>query len=570
MSDLYRLALALRGANDSSLAQLIHERSLVISEYKDFFDLAQAILAPKSLALIMASCTAGQIRALRALLAEEKISKEQLKLLAQDLLVWDSGDPQIFDWLREKLLEHPKTLSLKVIQDAPILIDSASVDRDCGIHAFEAMQAVTEIIFDLEHHLVREVGKSALGLPDVKRLSTHLGKPKEYVRAIFDLARSAGFVSPAAGRFRPTKDGVGWLGFTPQKRWQLLAQAWIAMLGEAGCKEVSGELRNSMSVTLPNLLDVCFPFGASGTKLARLNELAEIIGLSSQGAIASWFAQTLKSPAEAAKLISHHLPSEQDRIIIQGDLSIIAPGPLPAKVEVSLRRFAETENIGLASGYRISALSISSGLEDGMSESEIRSLLESLGGAPLPQPVDYLLRETAERFGRIKIQAEGKSSIVLVTDPLLAKQLFIDSKLKGFMLSAHPLGLSCPIEAELLYHSLRDAGYIAVRVDENQRVIRPSTPVMENESAHSFADQLERLRAADLATEPVENDLERKIQLALRSKSTLQVEVSANGQLLSFLLEPIGIANGRLRARDRKADIERTLPVSAITSITIG
>ena len=39
---------------------------------------------------------------------------------------------------------------------------------------------------------------------------------------------------------------------------------------------------------------------------------------------------------------------------------------------------------------------------------------------------------------------------------------------------------------------------------------------------------------------------------------------------MSFSLEPIGVANGRLRAKDRKADIERTLPVSAITSITIG
>jgi hypothetical protein len=39
---------------------------------------------------------------------------------------------------------------------------------------------------------------------------------------------------------------------------------------------------------------------------------------------------------------------------------------------------------------------------------------------------------------------------------------------------------------------------------------------------------------------------------------------------MNFVLEPIGLANGRLRARDRKADIERTLPVSAITSIVIG
>ena len=63
---------------------------------------------------------------------------------------------------------------------------------------------------------------------------------------------------------------------------------------------------------------------------------------------------------------------------------------------------------------------------------------------------------------------------------------------------------------------------------------------------------------------------EYKIQLALASKSILLVEINANGKVMNFVLEPIGLANGRLRARDRKADIERTLPVSAITSIVIG
>lgn len=41
MSDLYRLALALRSANDAALSILVHERSLSLSEFKDFFDLTK-------------------------------------------------------------------------------------------------------------------------------------------------------------------------------------------------------------------------------------------------------------------------------------------------------------------------------------------------------------------------------------------------------------------------------------------------------------------------------------------------------------------------------------------------
>jgi hypothetical protein len=87
-----------------------------------------------------------------------------------------------------------------------------------------------------------------------------------------------------------------------------------------------------------------------------------------------------------------------------------------------------------------------------------------------------------------------------------------------------------------------------------------------------FHDQLTRLRKQDLeiSDQAPESDVDRKIQLALASKSILLVEINANGKVMNFVLEPIGLANGRLRARDRKADIERTLPVSAITSIVIG
>jgi hypothetical protein len=85
-------------------------------------------------------------------------------------------------------------------------------------------------------------------------------------------------------------------------------------------------------------------------------------------------------------------------------------------------------------------------------------------------------------------------------------------------------------------------------------------------------EQIERLRAQDveMADAAPASDMERKILLALKTKSSLQVQINANGKIIDYLLEPIGIANGRLRARDRKADIERTLPVSAITSILIG
>jgi hypothetical protein len=148
----------------------------------------------------------------------------------------------------------------------------------------------------------------------------------------------------------------------------------------------------------------------------------------------------------------------------------------------------------------------------------------------------------------------------------------MDSKLKTFGLRKSEGAIISSLEPETLYHALRENGYLAIRVDESGKIIAPSA--IHKNSSHTalFQDQLIRLRKQDLeiSDQAPESDVDRKIQLALASKSILLVEINANGKVMNFVLEPIGLANGRLRARDRKADIERTLPVSAITSIVIG
>jgi len=37
--------------------------------------------------------------------------------------------------------------------------------------------------------------------------------------------------------------------------------------------------------------------------------------------------------------------------------------------------------------------------------------------------------------------------------------------------------------------------------------------------------------------------------------------------LADYVLEPAGLAGGRLRARDRAADVERTLPLASIVAV---
>ena len=575
MSDLYRLALALRSADDAALSILVHERSLSLAEFKDFFDLAQAVLTPKSQALIISSMSNSEIGSLRSLLAEEKVSKEQVSFLASDLLVWSAKEPVVYDWLAERLKENPRTASLRIVTEQQTAPEQESIDRDCGIHAFEAMQSVTELVFSLDQHFVREVSKGSMGLPDVKRLSSHLGKSKEYVKAIVELAKVSGVIAISEKRFHPTDLADSWIASDPKSRWQVLANAWLAILGASGSKELALQLGQNPSKSLAELVGSSFPLvnASAQSRISRVAELADAIGLSGNGFAASWLAVVLAGKvAAAAKSVDQRLPAQQERIIVQADLSIIAPGPLSSTLEIELRKFTDTENIGLATGYRISPLSISCGLEEGMTEKQIRTLLEKLSGTVIPQPVDYLISETASRFGRLKITGHESGSKLISTDELLATQILMDSKLKSFGLRKSEGEIVSMLEPESLYHALRENGYLAIRVDGSGKVIAPSALHKNNSHTAMFEDQLARLRKQDLeiADQAPESDVDRKIQLALASKSILLVEINANGKVMNFVLEPIGLANGRLRARDRKADIERTLPVSAITSIVIG
>ena len=62
--------------------------------------------------------------------------------------------------------------------------------------------------------------------------------------------------------------------------------------------------------------------------------------------------------------------------------------------------------------------------------------------------------------------------------------------------------------------------------------------------------------------------LERQLEVAIKAKALIVVTISMHdGTTSEYLLQPTSIAGGRLRALDRKSDIERTLPVSHISAV---
>jgi hypothetical protein len=588
MSELLKVAAALRSMSDEKLQNLITERMINSAQLVDFFDLAEALTKPSSVSAAIAGLPLSQAREIRQLAVGKFVNQKIAAELADQMLVSLAPEFTPFESTLESLAEFSKinppslnTVSIVTIEvsDAP---EQEQIDRDAGVEIFETLQALTELIFDLEHRYVREVGRKNVGLPDLKRLATHLHKSTDYAKQIYELANLAGLITLSDGRWQLSLGAESWLIWQPAERFSHLAKTWRSILGDASAKELlSGFKKQAGVISLDLQLKQTYPFadGSVSSKIAKLANLAALIGLGADGWMSSWTKAVLNAEfGRAGNEAATKLPTPQRRLICQADLSLIAPGPLPTQVEITIRRFADTEQIGMASTYRLSALSLSHGLETGLTIADIRKLLEEMSDKALPQPIEYLLNEAQQRFARLQIveAEEGERVYLRSTDKVLLAEILNESKLKPFgLVQLEDDSLATRFEAEVIYFGLRELGFVAVRVDKDGKVISPlaaSVKKHEQEQINSVAADIARIREQEekIGTAPDDDDLQRQIQLAIKNKAKATFTVtSSSGAEIEFLLEPIGIANGRLRAKDRKADIERTLPIASIIRVTL-
>ena len=184
MSELLKVAAALRSMSDAKLQNLITERMINSAQLLDFFDLAEALTKASSVSAAIAGLPLSQAREIRHLAAGTCVNPKIAAELADQMLVSPAPEFTPFESTLESLAEFSKinppslnTVSIVTIEvpDAPA---QDQIDRDAGVEIFETLQAITELIFDLEHRYVREVGRKSVGLPELKGLATHLHKSK--------------------------------------------------------------------------------------------------------------------------------------------------------------------------------------------------------------------------------------------------------------------------------------------------------------------------------------------------------------------------------------------------------
>lgn len=612
------LAAAARGLDDDALAAALRARGVTGNGIRDFFDLAEVLLSPDSIQQALASLDRPALAALAALtLAYEGMDtgttdaavpiddivrslsehgdgqavRSRVDELTALLLCGRDGDAltpfaevgaRLLAWPSEGLpgtsallAPYPPTL----VPDPPA--DTRILDRLAAEHAFSAVSAIAELLRAITAEPARELAKGGLSLPDSKRLALAMGVPIESLPVHLRAAARAGLAVREGNEWMPGEGAAPWLSAPTAQRWTDLAEAWYSAM-PPDVHEVLAEARLPWGPALRAYIEWLHP--AAGEAITvRVDAFAaegELLGVTAGGTPSTPGALLLRGRLdEARSALAALLPPEIEKVYLQNDLTVVAPGPLTPAVDSKLRAMADAEGRELASSYRMSAASVGRAIAAGETAQSILDFLAGVALTGVPQPLQYLVTDAAARYGRVRVgptdDGSGARSYVRSDDAALVGQIAVDKTVAAIALARTASDrLVSRFEPAVVFWALSDARYPVVAEDGDGTIVQLARRTAARAEVVArpdpVIDLVIRLRAADETMgESGTAWLARRIEVAIREKRSIIVSVRMPGGAVSdYELEPTAVANGRMRARDRKSDIERTLPLSSIDAIS--
>ncbi|UNK71806.1 helicase-associated domain-containing protein [Microbacterium sp. H1-D42] len=558
------LADRLAAASDAQLEQLLRIRRVRADvDWTDFFDAAEALLEPSSIERGLESLTQDEARALQRAAAEDSdAGADAPPALTDFTLMDDAGDvPTPVAALVRSRPVVPDAM------DAPMRPASEVATARAAERAFTTIGDLADVLLATRSAPLALVATGALSATERRRFT--VSGSLDDLRA---LAEMAGLARPVDRELRATDAAEQWLSASFAPRWAQVTTAFRDALPQ-GLRTADGWLP---AAQWPGAhpWDRSWPAAA-----AQLRSLAMRLGLFTEDDAEPEWASALRAAgsADAAAVdtssLEALLPTEVDRVFLQNDLSAIAPGPLRPALDNRLRAMTEHESAVQASSYRFTADSVARALVEGETERGILEFLHEVSLTGVPQPLEYLVAQTATRHGLVRVGPDSSGgTIVSSVDDHLLGAIEIDRNLRPMGLVRDGDRLTSRVGAQAVAWALTDARYPATLVDlDGDAVSAARTRVAPHGTAEpvSYAPLIGRLRArqgpdADAAW------LDRELEAAVRARALVVVEVGMpDGSSRELTLEASGVGGGRLRGRDRAADVERTLPVRSIRSVRV-
>ncbi|MER6343650.1 helicase-associated domain-containing protein [Streptomyces sp. NPDC001595] len=313
-------------------------------------------------------------------------------------------------------------------------------------------------------------------------------------------------------------------------------------------------------------------------------------------------AEQAAATAAAARLLAPLLPEPLDHVLLQADLTAVAPGPLVRPLAEALGVLADVESKGGATVYRFTPSSVRRALDAGRAAADLHAFLAEHSRTPVPQPLTYLIDDVARRHGHLRVGAA--SAYVRCDDDAMLSEILADKRSAGLGLRRlAPTVLAAQADPATLLEGLRAMGFApAAESAEGDVLITrahahrtpPRTapePVPDGPPAPDatlLAAAIRAIRAGDLAATaprkpstadaaPVTGgelprtssaDTLATMQAAVLTGQALWIGfVNAEGAASQRVIAPVRVEGGFVTAYDHTADEVRTFPLHRITGV---
>ncbi|MFJ1794629.1 helicase-associated domain-containing protein [Kitasatospora griseola] len=585
--------------------------------------------------------------AARQVTAEEAHSPVEW-LLARGLLLPSSPTSVVLP--RELALHLRGGRTHRAVEPAPPAVapvverDPAMVDRTAAGQAAAAVRMLEELLEAWGLAPPPTLRAGGLGVRDLKR-AAHLLESSESDAAFWlELAWTAGLLAPDGEIdevWAPTPAYDQWRQQDTADRWTLLARAWLAAtrVGRlTGTPDGKGRPRAALGPELDRTLAPSvrraaltrlaeLPPGAAAGADALLPALrwhrplrggpvgpdghdlrdtltgwtlheAELLGVTGRGALAV-HARALLTGADPTPVLAPLLPEPLDHVILQPDLTAIAPGPLLTPLAQALALCADIESKGGATVYRFTPESVRRALDAGRTAADLQGFLAQHSRTPVPQPLAYLIDDVARRHGILRVGAA--SSYLRCDDPRLLGEVLADRRAAELRLRLlAPTVLAAQAPPDTLLAVLRTMGYApAAESAEGDVVItRPDArrtpprtapvPVPDGPARPDdvlLAAAVRAVRAGDrAATAPRKDtvagpagaavprtaaaDTLASLQTAVLLGERMWIGyINAEGLSSQRVIDPVKVEGGFVTAYDHLSDEVRTFALHRITGV---
>lgn len=506
--------------------------------------------------------------------------------------------------------------------------DQVLVDRTAAGAAFEAVRRV-ELLLDHWSASPPVVLRSGgLGVRELRAAARQLHADQPTAALVVEAAAEAGLLGQRADPagvpvWVPTDAFDTWLDRGPAGRWVVLARAWLdsaRLPGLVGSRDAAGKAWNALDPELTGrtaaetrrmaLAELAaLPPGyalAPGTGLpslvARLQWLrprrppgrddqvawavaeAAVLGVTGLGGLAG-HGRALIAGDDPAATLTPLLPEPVDHLLVQADLTAVAPGPLESSLARRLQLLADVESRGGATVYRFTPASVRRTLAAGWTAAEIHEFLASVSRTPLPQPLGYLVDDVARTFGAIRVgaveaflRADDEAALTELLRHPPATALGLRRIAPTVLVSSTPVDVLLPRLRELGTAPVLEGpdGMLRVGRPEPLRARTPRqrrTAVRQARAAASVTAVVAAIRSGDRAAAArggtgaslTPGGSLAALREAVAVGGTVLIGyVDQQGTVTDRVVDPISLAGGRLTAHDHRVGEVRDFAVHRI------